>query len=345
MERDRQILREIVEVHIATGEAVGSKTLAKRPGNRLSSASIRAVMHDLEERGLLAKRHTSGGRVPTDQGYRLYLDALFVPKRLRAPVVDQVAGLRWDEGRSAVDVIRQAAQSLSQTMGCASLIFTPRLESAILQELEFVALGRGRVLAIAVTRSGLVHERMLEVDDEPTRETLTELTNYLNTLLPGRTLAEVRRLLETTQAQAQAVRSAVETRALDLGRRAFEGHVDGGRAELVVDGTAQILASPEFTERPGIAADVVRALAQRETWLDLIDRVLAAQDIEVYVGAETGRHALASCGLVTGHYRAGGGRGVVMLLGPKRLDYRRAVPLVQMMRDRLTEVLETEQAA
>jgi len=336
IERERLILREVVEAYIASGEAVGSKTVAERLRHALSSASIRSTMHALGELGLLAKAHSSAGRIPTDRGYRAYLDDILVPGELRAGDVAPVSALAWDEGYSAIDVLRGAARALSDDLGAASLVFAPRLESAILSRIEFVWLGPGRVLAIAVTRGGLVHERLLHVGPELARQHLEGFANTLNALLPGRSLGEIRAALEAEQSRFQAEHSALEQQALDLGRRAL-GEVES--SPLVVDGAARILEAREFAEAPVQALELLRALEERAAWLDLLDRVTQADDIEVYVGHETGRSALEPCALVAGRYETGGGVGLVAIIGPKRLDYRRAIPLVRLVARRLSTVL------
>lgn len=335
-ERERAILREVVEMFIASGDAVGSKTIAARLNHELSSASIRNTMSALCDQGLLEKPHTSAGRVPTDLGYRAYLDGLVVPGDLPANDVESVASLDWSDGASALDVLRGAAHTLSEGMGVASLIFAPRLESAVLQRIEFVWLTVGRVLSIAVTRGGLVHERLLRVDPSVRREDLEGLTNYLNTLLPGRTLGEMQAVIEAEQARDREAHTALEEQALDFGRRALD-KVEP--STVLVDGAARILEAKEFAAAPEQAVELLRALEQRAQWLDLLERVADADDTEVYIGRETGQVALAPCALVASRYESGGGVGVVALVGPKRLDYRRAIPLVRVVAARLSLVL------
>ena len=337
-EREMLILREVVEAYIASGEAVGSKAVAERLRNRLSSASIRSTMQSLGESGLLEKPHTSAGRVPTDRGYRTYLDAILVPAELRPRDLEALTGLGWEEGFSSQEVLRGAAHALSQHMGAISLIFAPRLESAVLRRIQFVWLGPRRVLAIAITEGGLVHERLLRVEVDLGRAHLEGLTNYLNEFLPGRTLDDVRELIAEEQLRDEAAHSALESQALELGRRAL-GHVED--APLVIDGAARLLETKEFAEAPDKAAQLLRALEQRAAWLELLDRVATASDIEVYVGQESGRAALEPCGLVVSRYDSDSGVGLVAVLGPKRLDYRRAIPLVRVVAHRLSAVLRS----
>ncbi len=330
--REKAILREVVEVHIASGEAVGSTSLVGRIAPRLSSASIRAVLSELGRQGLLEQPHTSAGRVPTDLGYRVYVDEL-----MRAPLAPAGAPLPLDEGAAARELLRGAAHALSARTGLVTLVLAPRLERAILRRIRFVWLAGGRVLAIAVTREGMVHERLLRVGDDVGPGDLEGLTDYLNALLPGRTLAEVRAVIADEQRRDRDAHSELERTALELGRQAVAGVDD--EAVVLVDGAAEILETKEFASRPAAAAALLRALEQRDVWLDLLDRVAEAEDIEVYVGHETQREELSPCGLVAGAYHAGQGVGVVALIGPKRLDYRRAIREVEAAARQLSGAL------
>lgn len=321
-------------MHIDSGEAVGSKSVAVRLGNQLSSASIRAVMATLGERGFIVQPHTSAGRVPTDRGYREYLSGLG-PSVIRPRDKARVEQLVWHDGESATDVMREAATSVAGELGTASVVVVPKLERSLLQNLAFVYLGPGRVLALAVTAAGVVHERMLRVDNGIQRADLERFTNYLDTLLPGRSLSEVRRVIEAAQREERATE---EQQALALGQRALDG-VEAD-SEILVDGASRVLAAREFAEAPEKAAELVKALEQRALWLGLLDLIAEADDTVVYVGAELGIPGLESCGVVLRRYRANGtGGGLVALLGPKRLDYRRAIPLLALAARRLGDVL------
>ncbi len=320
--RERLILREVVECHADSGRPVGSKCLAGRLNGRLSSASIRAVMGTLAKRGLLAQPHTSSGRVPTDLGYRVYVNQV-LPERLKQGASRDGQGVEWTDGSSLTDLMRDAATAVSRKLGLAGLIVGPRLEAAILQRLSLVYLAAGRVLAVAVTRTGAVHERLLHVVQSVTAHDLEGFNNYLNTILPGRSLAELRVFLSDDLA---TVRGSLERRALELGRRALT--TVEGDADVVVDGTARILEVREFQQAPVQTASLMRSLQERELWLTLLDELEGADDCVVRLGGETGVPSLKLCGLVLASYQTPAGRGLVALIGPKRLDYRQAIPVV-----------------
>jgi heat-inducible transcriptional repressor len=335
VDREHLILREVVEGHIDTGEAVGSKAVSARLRHALSSASIRAVMATLVERGLLAQPHTSAGRVPTDRGYREYLDTILGPTPPRPRDRQRVETLRFRDGASPSDLMRAAAAAAASELGVAAVVIAPRLEASVLQRMELVWLGPGRILALAVTDAGLVHERLLAVGHEVTARDLEAFTNFLNALLPGQTLGAVRRVIETAQRED---RDLLERQALELGQRALEDEAEQA-AELLVEGTSRVLAQREFAEEPARASDLLRSLEQRTVWLDLLDAVQATEDTRVYVGAEVPYPGLSACGFVVTRFLVGKAGGVVAVFGPKRLDYRRAIPLVGLVGRRLGELL------
>lgn len=350
MDREHLILREVVETYTHSGEAVGSKTISERLRHSLSSASIRAVMAALGQRGYLVQPHTSAGRVPTDLGWRVYLDAILVPEALRPKDRARVDALGFKDGVSPHDLMREAASLAAVALGAAAVVVAPSLERSVLRHVELIPLTPGRVLAIAVTEAGLVHERLLSVDASLGRADLERFTNFLNSLLPGRLLGEVRGVLEDAlrearekQDQCGSAGSAsppyeLERCAAELGRRALDGDVD--EAEILVEGASRVLAQREFTENPQLASELMRAVEEREVWLQLLASVEATGDTRVYVGEEAPTPALASCGLVVTRWTTGHASGVVAVFGPKRLDYRRAIPLVAQVARRLGGVLD-----
>lgn len=346
MDREHLILREVVETYTHSGEAVGSKTISERLRHSLSSASIRAVMAALGQRGYLVQPHTSAGRVPTDLGWREYLDAILVPEALRPKDKAKVDALGFKDGVSPLDLMREAASLAAAALGAAAVVVAPSLERSVLRQIELIPLAPGRVLAIAVTEAGLVHERLLSVDPALRRPDLERFTNFLNSLLPGRLLGEVRGVLEAALREAREKRdkeAEFERRAAELGKRALDGDVD--EAEILVEGASRVLAQREFTENPQLASELMRAVEEREVWLQLLASVEATGDTRVYVGEEAPSPALASCGLVVTRWTTGHASGVVAVFGPKRLDYRRAIPLVAQVARRLGGVLDGERGA
>jgi len=346
VDREHLILREIVESYIHSGEAVGSKTVSERLKNSLSSASVRAVMAALGQRGYLVQPHTSAGRVPTDLGWREYLDTILVPESLKPRDRARVDSLDFKDGVSPLELMREAANLTALALGAAAVVVAPRLERSVLKRLELVLLGAGRVLALAVTEAGLVHERLLAVDPTITRAHVERFTNFLNELLPGRSLAEVRRVLEAAQSQARVAldeQADIERQAVELGQRALDGH--GDDADVMIEGASRVLAQREFTESPQLASELLRALEERALWLELLGRVETTEDTRVYIGEEAPDPGFAQCGIVVTRWALGGAMGVVAVFGPKRLDYRRAIPLVAQVGRRLGEVLETARGA
>lgn len=335
MDRDLRILHEVVESYIDSGEAVGSKTVAERLHGSLSAASIRAVMNDLGQRGLLTQPHTSAGRVPTDLGFRVWLDRVPLPRTPRPTDRRRIESIRWAEGEPISDVLRAAARATADELGVATVLVLPPLETMILQRVELVFLRPGRALAVAITANGLVHERLLHLEAGLGRPELERFSNCLNELLPGLSLHAVRRRLEEVSRDDL---DATRQQAAALGTRAFD-HAEP--PEVVVEGASRVLGQRVFAETPDAGRDLMANLEERSVWLGLIDSLAAADDVRVYVGHEVGHAGLANCTVIATGLGdvAAGAAGVVAVVGPKRLDYRRALPWTQLLAMRLGQVL------
>jgi heat-inducible transcriptional repressor len=333
MDRDLRILHEVVESYIDSGEAVGSKAVAERLQGALSAATIRSVMNELGQRGLLTQPHTSAGRVPTDLGFRVWLDRVPMPRTPRPNDRRRIEAFRWAEGAPISDVLRAAARATADELGVATVLGLPPLEAMILQRVELVFLRPGRALAVAITANGLVHERLLHLEEGIGRAELERFSNCLNALLPGLSLRAVRRRLEEVSREEA---DATMQQAAALGTRAFD-HADP--PEVVVEGASRVLGQREFAEAPEAGRDLVANLEERSVWLGLIDSLAAADDVRVYVGREVGHAGLSTCTVIaTGLGEVATG-GVLALVGPRRLDYRRVLPWTQLLAARLGQVL------
>jgi heat-inducible transcriptional repressor len=346
MERDLRILREVVETYLDSGEAVGSRTVAERLHGSLSAASIRAVMNDLGQRGLLTQPHTSAGRVPTDLGLRAWLDHVPMPLSPRLTDRRRIERIQWTEGAPVTDVLREAARATASELGVATVVVMPRFDAMILRRVELVLLRPGRALAVAITANGLVHERLLHLAPAIGRAELERFSNFLNELLPGLSLHAVRRRLEEMPRDDL---DETGQQAVSLGARAFDDtHAE---PEVMIEGAARVLAQRPFTEAPEHGPDLIANLEERSVWLGLLDSLAEADAVRVYVGREAGHEGLAPCaviatglgeagaGLGPGGARLGGARGVVALVGPKRLDYRRVLPWAHLLASHLGQVL------
>ncbi len=323
--RARTILAAIIEEFIATGEPVSSRSVAKRAGLELSPATVRTVMAELEESGLLAQPHTSAGRVPTEEGLRYFVTSLMRPQE---PAAEDLALLRaeCDRAGDPEELMRTAVRTLSLLGQAAGLVTSPRIESVPLSTLRFIPVRPGTLLAVMVTKAGIVHERAIHSTREVDAAELERVHNYLNELIAGRSLVELRDVLQREIADAATRMDRMRQEALALGQQALE--IPDGAAALVVEGQEHLLGRSDF-EDAGMLRTAVRALADRSRLLELLEGTLSADGLHVVIGSPSGIESLAGLTLISARYgEASQPSGRLGLLGPSRMDYARAVALV-----------------
>ena len=257
-ERSRQVLRHIVDAYVETGEPVGSRSISRRLGMALSPATIRNVMSDLEEAGLLYAPHTSAGRLPTDRGLRLFVNGLLELGDLTQEERRTIDGKCAAAGRSVPEVMEEASQLLSGLSRCAGLVVAPKAERT-LKHIEFLHLGPGRALVVLVTEDGQVENRIIDVPVGLPSSSLIEASNFLASRLVGRTLAEARAAVMTEMEQHKAELDSLTSRVVEAGLATWAGGNIGGA--LIVRGQANLLgechgalgprADPGPVRRPG----------------------------------------------------------------------------------------------
>src|SRR6267378_4507072 len=280
-DRTRRVLGAIVRDYIQGGEPVGSQSIARRPDVDVSSATVRAVMVDLEEMGLLQKPHTSAGRIPTAQGFRYYVDALL---RVKPPLPEER------------------------------------------QRIELLPLREGRVLAVLVARSGAVRNRLLTLQQPLSPAQLEHAANYLNSLIADRTLAEAQTLLRVELDRDRRELGELQARALALGAEA----VRGTPPDVHIEGQASFLEDKSLAQDLEKVRALFRALEEKEQLLAVLDRTLAAEELQIFIGAESGI-VQADLAIVAAPYRLKGEVvGALGVIGPTRMDYSRVIPLVEL---------------
>jgi heat-inducible transcriptional repressor len=338
-ERARRILASIVDDHIHGGEPVGSQAIARLPGVDCSSATVRAVMADLEAMGLLEKPHTSAGRVPTARGYRYYVDVLL---NLKAPHPDEkkLIESRANEARGELEgLFAEASRTLHRLTRHAGVVATPRPQPERLRRIEFVQLREGRLLAVLVSRTGRVQNRLLTLDRPYGEGELVQAENYLNQLLNDLTLEEARaKITAEMEAQKRAL-SQLEERALALGSKAMQLEPrDSGAPQaasaahasiLHLEGQASLLEEPTLAHDVGKIRALFRALDEKERLLSVLDKALVAEELVIFIGAESGIYD-PELSIVAAPYRSEGQIvGALGVIGPTRMDYSRVIPLVE----------------
>lgn len=322
--REREILRAIVQDFIATGEPVGSQAIA--PRYELSSATVRSAMAELESLGYLEKPHTSAGRIPTDKGFRLYVDSLI---RVRPPAAKERERIERSLQPAALSVLLAGAgKALHELTRHASVVVAPNFERASLRRVEFVRLGADRILAIFVTQAGLVHNRLLTVDFPLLPGELEHATNVVNELLAELTLEQIHERLHQELQLERALYDELHRKTLELAQRAFD---DQGlpEAPLLVEGEASFLDEPAFAEDVEKMRKLFASLAEKERLLVVLRRALEGKDLQIFIGAESEFSEAAGVSIVAAPYTQGDlVLGALAVIGPTRMNYSRVIPVV-----------------
>jgi heat-inducible transcriptional repressor len=335
--RQVEVLRAIIRQHVETGEPIASRTATQSTRLGLSAASIRSIMSELEDLGLLSQPHTSAGRVPTDHAYRYYVDQLLGKPRMTAGHAEAIE-LALSKRRGEVDgLLGQASRQLSQLSNNVGLVLAPALRRIIVDHLEFVRLDARRVVAILVGRSGVVHNRILHLIQVPDQPELDQCGRYLSDEFGGKTLPEMRESLGRKMGEERAAYDQMLARRLELGRKALERTEQ--ESELFVEGAANLLDAPEFADQESMRT-LLRALDQKSTLIELLNRVLEDEGVQVVIGSENEDSGLSECSVVASSYGAPDRViGTVGIVGPKRMEYARAVALVDYLAQLLTRLL------
>ena len=326
-ERSREIFRLIVEAYVETGEPVGSRTLVRRLGTPLSPATIRNVMADLQEAGLLYAPHTSAGRLPTEAGLRLFVDGLLEVGTLseveRASIDSQCAA----EGKSIEEAVAQAIETLSGLCRCAGVVVAPKTDRA-LKHIEFVHLGPGRALAVLVAGSGLVENRIVEVPLGITPSSLIEAGNYLSARLAGRTLDEARREISREIEDHRAQLDEATTRVVEAGLATWSGGAAG--ASLIIRGQARLLEDVTAVSELERVRALFDLLETKDTLLRLLDLTEGAAGVQIFIGSENSLFGLTGCSMIVAPFNSGREKivGAIGVIGPTRINYSRVIPMV-----------------
>jgi len=326
-ERSRQIFGQIVETFVETGEPVGSRTLSRRLSVSLSPATIRNVMADLEDLGLLYAPHTSAGRLPTEEGLRLFVSGLLELGGLAPHEREQIESHVSASGKSLDEALREATALLSGLSRCAGLVLAPKVDDS-LKHIEFVPLGPGRALVVMVTGNGLVENRVLEVPQGLPPSALAEATNYLNARLAGRTLDEARLAIQSELDQHRTRLDELAARVVKAGIATWSG--GDRRGELIVRGQSHLLADVTALEDLERIRGLFEALETREQVLRILDLVNTAEGVQIFIGAENALFSVSGCSLIVAPYLNSREEivGAIGVIGPTRINYRRIIPLV-----------------
>lgn len=342
--RLRAILELVVRDYIKTAEPVGSEALVKRHALTLSSATVRKVLAELEDLGLLAQPHTSAGRVPTEEGLRVYIDEILAVSRLsdemRAMIDRQLAG-----GQSRADrVLSLCSKVLSNITRHMGVVAAPALERLPLKNLYFVSLGAKEALAVVVGENGLMRNKVLSTAESLSQDDLNQVNSYLAEISPGLTLDEIRLKILADMGEEKEAFKTLYARALELAQASFAAGPDQSEAEqpIYLEGRGNLLKYPEFAEIEAMRA-LFTAFENKRCILALLNEVADCGQVRIVIGPEAAAAALSGLALVASPYTRGDRTvGALGIIGPQRLNYSEVVPVVDYAARVVSELLEGE---
>ena len=325
-DRARDLLKTLIETHISDGQPVGSRTLAKTAGLDLSSATIRNVMADLEDQGLITSPHKSAGRIPTTAGYRLFVDSMLQTKPLTDALVSQFKS-ELENSPHSPTLTESASGLLSGMTQMAGVVTLPKRNAAILEQIEFVRLSEKRVLAVLVMAHGEVQNRVLLLDRDYDRSELQQAANFLNEHYAGMDFVTARRSLVTQLRKLREDLNSLMESVIELGGQALD--VDEPQ-DYVLVGQTLLMDYAELSD-----VDKLRQLFEifntKNDILHILDRCAGAEGVQIFIGQESGNKVLDNCSVVSAPYSVDGRIvGVLGVIGPTRMAYDRVVPIVDV---------------
>ncbi len=334
--RAKKILHAVVSEYLATGEAVGSHTVTRRYGLDVSAATVRTVMGDLEEVGLLRHAHTSGGRLPTERGLRYYVDTLLRVRNLTSGEKDEIRERLAPAGGDVPEVMQRTTRMLRELSHLTVVVQAPRPDSDVVEHLEFVHLRDGQLLAVIAAASGQIQNKLVPIDFTLSPGDLDRINNFLNGLVGGLTLDQARARLMSEIASERAQHDELAATALRLAQAAVPVSADAA-ADVLVDGQSNLLSGKADLERAKL---LLRTLEEKDVLVRLLERTLSAPGICVFIGAEANLADLTDVSVVAAPYVADGRPlGTIGIIGPARMNYSRVIPLVDFTAEMIGETL------
>jgi heat-inducible transcriptional repressor len=338
-ERSHQVLFAVVGSYIKDALPIGSRTLVQNYDFGLSPATIRNIMAELEEMGYLSQPHTSAGRVPTERGYRYYVDSLIArPEDYGAPF-----GIEAQRLASKRDDMRELFQETSQLLSLMShytgIVMGPDVSYTLFKQIEFIRLRAGHFLVILITQDGFIQNRIIETPEDLDQRDLDRIARFLNETFSGLDLQEVRRRLLSEMETEKTQYDEMLKKVLELGKKAMRVEPE---CELFLGGTSHFLDQPEFSDLEKMRS-LLTAFEEKAVIVKLLNRCMEGSGVQVFIGSENESRHMGDCSLVIANYKCGDRiMGTVAVLGPTRMEYERVIPLVDRTAKVLTRVLNED---
>lgn len=339
-ERKKKILQAVIRNYLETGEPVGSRTISKYTDLNLSSATIRNEMADLEEMGYILQPHTSAGRIPSDKGYRLYVDTMMEEKEREVVEMKEMLLERQDKMET---LLKQVARVLAQNTQYATMISAPQAKRNKLKFIQLSRVDAKQILAVIVIEGNVIKNSILSVDEELSEETLLKLNILLNTHLNGLSIDEINLGMISVMKQQAGIHSDIVSEVIDAVAEGIRAEED---LEIYTSGTNNIFRYPELADQQK-ASELINTFEEKQLLGELLQDTQneeGSTGIQVYIGAETPVQSMRDCSVVTATYELGGGmKGTIGIVGPKRMDYDKVVGTLRTIQTQLDELYRKDE--
>ena len=336
-ERKRKILHAIIQNYLESGEPVGSRTISKYTDLNLSSATIRNEMSDLEELGYIVQPHTSAGRIPSDKGYRLYVDELM---REKEDEISEIRELMIERTDKMEKVLKQVVKVLASNTNYATLISAPQCTSNRLKFIQLSRVSDLQLLAVVVAEGNLIRNKIIELEERMDDETILKLNLLLNTNLNGLQIAEINLGLIARLKEQAGIHSGVVATVLDEVAMTIQLEEE---PEIYTSGATNIFKYPELSDSTR-ASDLISAFEEKQQLVELVKDTMGTDEntgIQVYIGNETPIQTMKDCSVVTATYQLGNGlQGTIGIIGPKRMDYENVVDSLKTLKTQLDNIFK-----
>lgn len=339
-ERKKKILKAIIKTYMETGEPVGSRTISKYTDLNVSSATIRNEMSDLTDMGYIIQPHTSAGRIPSDKGYRLYVDELMKEKEAE---VEELRDLMIEKTDKLEKVLKNVVKMLASNTNYATMITVPQYSGSRLKFIQLSRVHRLQLLAVVVCEGNVIRNQIIDLDEEMSDETILKLNLLLNTNLNGIPIQDINLGMIARLKEQAGIHSSVVANVLDAVAQAIQ--VDEDDLEIYTSGATNIFKYPELADKSK-ASELISAFEEKKELADLVKERMSDTEntgIQVYIGEEMPVQTMKDCSVVTATYELGEGmHGTIGIIGPKRMDYESVVDSLKTLKSQLDDVLKNK---
>lgn len=332
-EREKQILGNLINYYISTADPVGSRVIANKFKMGISSATIRNTLQDLEELGLVNQPHISAGRIPTDLGYRVYVDYLLKPEKLTENEKQYIRNTILKEGRGINEILGQTCKLISDITNQLGVTTGPKFEGGILKSIHFIPVASGRIMTVVVLESGLAKSVVLEIEVSVSDSNLREMEIILNERLAGLTLGEIRKSVSQRLADVSGDGRLIKL-VIDSKDKIW---TESSVSEIHISGADHLVQKPEFSDLQRVTE--ILKLVENGSMLSTLLQDAIKDDILITIGSENKIKEIMNCSMVTSKYRVGNVTGTIAVVGPTRMEYNKLVSVVDYTARTITDVL------